>query len=134
MRNGLLALCQLLPQPASLDMGTVQDPSFDALKDGLHAAEGVVVGEVELSWRLVAFSDNRVAAVPPVLYFPFWWIFLGTRYPRREILEDHRLSVGLFPSHIPIFLGSYFRWDLLRAIHRIVDPGLHWETLGNVGY
>jgi hypothetical protein len=134
MRNGLLALCQLSPQPAPLDLGAMQDPSFDAFKDGLHTAKGVVVGEVELSRRLVAFLDDRVAAVPPVLYLPFRWIFLGTRYSHREILEDHRLGIGVFPSHIPIFLGSYLCWDLLRAVHGVVDSGLHWETLGDVGY
>jgi hypothetical protein len=134
MRNGLLALGQLSPQSTPLNLGAVEYPSFDAVEDGPHAAEGVVVGEVELCRRVVALLGDRVAAIPPVLYFPFRRVFLGTRYPRREILEDHCLSVGVFPCHIPRFLGSYFRSDLLCAVHWVVDAGLHWEALGDVGY
>ena len=71
MSNGLLALGQLPPQPAPLELGGCQDPSFDPVEDGPHAAEGVVVSEVELHRRLVAFPDGQDAAVQLLLYFHF---------------------------------------------------------------
>jgi hypothetical protein len=87
-----------------------------------------------LRQRVVALLDGGVAAIPSVLYFPFRRIFLGARHPRREILEDHRLGVGLFPRHIAKFLGPYFRRDLLGAVDGVVNACLHRETLGDVGY
>jgi hypothetical protein len=134
MCNGLLALRQLSPQSTPLHLGAVEDPSFDAVKNGSHTAEGMIVREVELCRRVVALFDDGVAAIPSVLYFPFRRVFLGTRHPRREILEDHRLSVVVFPRHIAKFLRSYFRRDLLGAVHWVVNAGLHWKTLGDVGY
>jgi hypothetical protein len=70
----------------------VQDSPFDAIKDGLHAAEGVVVSEVELSRRLVAFPDDLVAAVPSVLYLPLRRIFLGTVQSNRKECKRLRMS------------------------------------------
>jgi hypothetical protein len=58
MSNRLLALGQLPPQPAPLELGGCEYSSPDPVKDGLHAAEGVVVGEVDLCRCLVALPDN----------------------------------------------------------------------------
>jgi hypothetical protein len=134
MRNGLLALRQLSPQSTPLYLGTVEDPSFDAVKNRPHTAEGVVVRQVELRWRVVALSDGGVAAIPPVLYFPFLRILFGARYPRREILEDHCLCVGVLLRHIAKFLGAYFRRNLLGAVDGVVHSGLHGDAIGYVGY
>jgi hypothetical protein len=109
-----------------------KDSSLDAVEDGLHAAEGVVVSEAELGQRLVAIPDNQEAAVPLALYLPLWRILPSTRYPRQEILEDHCLSVGVLPSHISMLLRFYFRGILLCAIHRIVDTSLYREALGDI--
>jgi hypothetical protein len=81
MRIGLLALCQLSPQPAPLELGSGQDSSLAAVEDGFHAAEGVVVSEVELNQRLIAISDDREFAIPLALYLPFWRVLPSTRYP-----------------------------------------------------
>jgi hypothetical protein len=59
MSNGLQALCQLSRQPAPLELSGCQDSSFDPVEDGLHSAEVVVVGEVELRRRLLALLDGR---------------------------------------------------------------------------
>jgi hypothetical protein len=131
MRNGLLALRKLSPQSTPLYLGAVEDPSLDAVEDCSHTAEGVVVRQVELRRRVVALLDGGVATIPPVLYFPFRRILLGAGYPRREILEDHRLCVGVFPYHIAKFLGPYFCRDLLSAVDGVVHVGLHgrhWAT------
>jgi hypothetical protein len=134
MCNGILALRQLSPKPASLELGSGKDSSLDPVKDGLHAAEGVVVSEVELSRRLVAFPDDRVAAVPLVLYLPFWRVLPGAGYLRWEVLEDHRLGVGVLPCHIPMLLRSCLRGNLLGAIHRVVETSLYWNALGNISH
>jgi hypothetical protein len=80
MSNGLLAVCQLSPQPAPLELSGCYDSSFDPVKDGPHAAEGVVVGEVELRRRFVALPDVREAAVPLVLDLPLRRILSSARY------------------------------------------------------
>jgi hypothetical protein len=134
MRNGLLALCQLSPQRAPLELRSGQDSSLDAVEDGLHAAEGVVLSEVELCRRLVAFPDDRKAAVPLVLYLPLWRILLSARCLPGEVLEDHCLSVGVFPSHIPMLLQSYLQGNLLGAIHLIVETSLYRDALGDIGH
>jgi hypothetical protein len=33
-----------------------------------------------------------------------------------------------------MLLQSYLRKNLLCAIYQIVDSGLHWETLGDIGH
>jgi hypothetical protein len=134
MCNGLLALRQLSPQPAPLELGSEKDSSLDPVEDGLHAAEGVVVSEVELRRRLVAFPDDRVAAVPLVLYLPFRWVLPSARYLRGEILEDHCLGVGVIPSRIPMLLRSYLRGNLLGAIHRVIETSLHWDAQGDISH
>jgi hypothetical protein len=134
MCNGLLALCQLSPQPAPLELGGCQDSSLDPVKDGLHAAEGVVVTEVELRRRFVALLDGREAAVPPVLYLPLRRVLTSARYLPWEVLEDHCLGVGILLSHVPVLLGSYLRRDLLGAVHRVVETSRYWNALGNISH
>jgi hypothetical protein len=94
----------------------------------------VVVSEVELGQSIVAFPDDREAAVPLVLYLPLGRILPSARYLDREVLEDHCLSVGILWSHIPMLLRSYLRRNLLGTIHRIVETGLYGEALGNIGH
>jgi hypothetical protein len=79
--------------PAVSTAGSCQDSSLDPVKDGPHAAEGVVVGEVELRLRLVVLPDVWEAAVPLVLYLPLWRVLSSARYLPWEVLVKSRRKV-----------------------------------------
>jgi hypothetical protein len=134
MSNGVLALGQLSPQLAPLELGCCENSSLDPVKQELHAAKGVVIGEVELGWCLVAAPDVRVTASLFALDLPFWWILPSARHLCQEVLQDHGPGVGKPLGHIPVLLRSDLRWNLLSAVHWVVEMGLHLEALGDVGH
>jgi hypothetical protein len=106
-----------------LELGGCDDSSFDPVKDGLYAAKGVVVGEVELRRRLVALPNNRVTPVLLALNLPFQWILLSAGHLCREVLQNHGLSVGVLLCHIPVLFQSDLHWDLLGAVCWVVEAG-----------
>jgi hypothetical protein len=80
----------------------------------------VVVREVELSGRLVAPANVRVAAVPVSPYLPLWWKLSSARHLRRKIMDDCRLGVKKLPCRVPVLDVPDLYGYLLGAVHWVV--------------